>query len=466
MAKNIIISNTDLTRDKTYTFLSEDVVSTGSTIRVQSILGFESVGTSSGQIVCIGRIGDEKTELLRTSNSSGYAPSQAYKEVTLRDAMVFDHPQDTPVFIVDWNRVDVRWASTATGTKSTLVAYPVAINPGHLETNFKDTSQSSGYYFVRFNETVGDTSSDYSDPIPYSGFDANSVAAIKRRAIENLGEGVDGKIITNEFLNEALWEARREYHQAQGKRPFRRENNYIIGTALTGSYRIELPTIAERPHTSENIFGVRIGSGSNMLYYDKKDFDFDYAGKPHTFLTTAYAVGDQDLYLSNVRDFDDSGAVTVEGTSISYSAKSNTGGTMRISSAGSWAASAGSDVWQNVSYGMPDHFTVFAQPGGSAYIYFNRPIETAYIGQNIYSDFYRTLLGYDSDADILDEPKYDMYVSYLMARIKHRRSKGTLELLKDPDYLLWLQKKKENLDSELLSVDVRISPDVGYDIPS
>ena len=38
MPKTISTNNTDLTRDKRYTFLSEDVIAVGTTIRVQSLL--------------------------------------------------------------------------------------------------------------------------------------------------------------------------------------------------------------------------------------------------------------------------------------------------------------------------------------------------------------------------------------------------------------------------------------------
>lgn len=462
MPKAIHVNNTDLARDKRFTYLTEDVISTGTTIRVQSILGFEGMSTSSGQIICIGEMGEERTELLRSSVTSGYNPSQAYKEVTLRDSMNFNHPQDTKVYIIDWNRVSFEWSSTLTGTKSTLRAYPLDLWPDLSETHFVDTSQTTGYYFTRFNENVGSTYSDYSDAIPYAGYDDNTVFSIKKRALSELGEEIDGKIITHEFLNEKLWEARREYHLAPGKRPFRRKFNVDIGNALTGSFRIELPTDVEKPFTSENIYGVRIGTEKNMEYIDKKEWDEWYRNVPHTFLTTAYAVGDQDLYVSNARDFSGSGAITVEGTSVSYSAKSNTGGTMRISTAGSWAASVGSDVWQNASYGLPDKFTVFADPDGSAYIYFNRPIDTAYIGQNIYSDFYSSVLGRDSDADKLDEPNYDIFIHYLKAKIKDRKIKGEKDISQDSDYKLWIFKKNTALASEVLDSNIRIFPDISH----
>lgn len=470
MPKTIFLNNEDITKDKPFTYLSEDVVATGTTIRVQSIVGFEGVGTSSGQIICIGKIGNERTELLRSSNTTGYNPSQSYKEVTLRDAMVFDHSQDTPVYIVDWNRFEVNHSSTATGTKSTLTAYPRYIDPGQSESSYKDTSQTSGFYFVRFNETVGDTNSDWSDPIPYAGYDDNTVFEIKKRALDSINEKIDDELITHEFLNKALWEGRREYHQARGKRPFRRKFNVDIGNALTGSFRIELPTDVEKPYNAQNVYGVRIGTNANMDYYDKKEWDFDYRDKPHSTLELPYVAGTStSLWLTNGRDFGASAVVQVEGLQIGvtryeYSLTGNSlYNSLRIYSHPSttYNASAGSDVFENTSPGLPDRFTVWADPEGSAYIYFNRPIDTAYVGLNIFSDYYRTLVGYDSDADILDEPDYDMFVPYLAWRVKKKKNQG-LDPLTDADYLLWQKRLIETLQKEYDGTQIRISPSIDH----
>lgn len=459
MPRNINISNTDLTTNKRGTFLTEDVVVGGSTLRVQSVLGFESLTTSSGQIICVGPLGNERTELLRTSNSTG--PSQSYKEVTLRDTLNFDHPQDTPITIVDWNRAEVQWSVAATGTKSTLTAYPVAIQPDQLETIFTDASKSSGFYFVRFNENIANASSDWSDAIPFAGFDDNSVYSIKRRALDRVGESIDGVVITNDFLNTSLWEARRDYHNAPGKRPFRRNFNAVIGSALTGSFRIELPTDTERPYTAENIYGVRIGTNANMTYIDKKEWDFSYRGVAHSTLDVPYTRGTStSIWLANGRDFSQSAVINIEGTPVSVTRITGSQNSFTVVSHGSWSASGGSDAWENANYGLPDKFTVFANPAGSAYIYFNRPIETAYINQNIYADYYRTLLGYDTDGDVLDEPDYDMYPDYLAAKIKYRRQKGQVDLVNDPDFKIWLVKRNEALSREYVATDIRISPDI------
>ena len=454
--KQILTDNTILTDDKRFTFLSTDVASGGTSLSVQSIIGFESLSTSSGQIVCIGEIGNEKTEILKTSSAIG--PSGT--TITLNSTLTFDHPQDTKVYIIDWDRIQVQWASTAIGTKETLTAYPFYIRPDQSDTDYKDTAKTSGFYFTRFNETVGNTNSDWSDPIPYAGFADNTVYMIKKRALDSVNEEIDGKIITHEFLNESLWQARREYHNLPGKRPFRRVFNADLGNVSTGIFRIALPTDVESPYTAENVFGVRIGIQNNMSYYDKKDWDQDYKGSAHSILLVAHTTAtDQDLWLDNVRDFEDSGSVTIEDDIIGYSAKGVSGGTLRISSYGDYSHAIYSDTWQNKSSGLPTNFTVWMNTDGTAYIYFSCPISTSYVNQNIWGDYYRTLVPYDSDADILDEPQYVMYVPYLAWKIKKKKNSGLIDV-NDPDYQEWIRKMGNSISKEYLGTEIRISPDV------
>lgn len=462
--KTIYLNTTDLTRSKRSSNLTEDVVVSGTTLAIQSIIGFESLDTSSGQVLCVGKIGDERTELVLTSNTSGQSPSTAYKWIYLKTPfLVFDHPQDTPVTIIDFNRAEIQWAASANGTKATLFAYPFNITPDVPEMLFTDTSASAGFYFTRFNRTVDSQNSDWSDAIPYSGFDDNMVASIKKRAVDDLNEEIDGKVITHEYLNECLWTARREYHRAPGKRPFRMKYNVDIGNVLTGSAKIELPTDVEDPVSGENIYGVRIGPNANMEWYDKKEWDADYRNIPHSTLDIAYTAGTStSLWLASGRDFSGSASVMVENSAISLSRITGEQNSFTIVTHSSYSASGGSDVWENVSYGLPSYFTVFAEPEGSAYIYFNRPFDTAYVNMNIYADYYRTLIGKDSDADVLDEPDYDMYVDYLKAKIKHRRSNGENDITKDSDYILWELKKNRALSAEYMSNQIHFTPEIRH----
>lgn len=471
MPKTLYPNLTVVPKDKEFTFLTTDVVAGATTFGFASSVSLTSLITSSGQILMFGEIGQEKTEIIKTSNESTSTGSNiGGTSGTLITALRFDHPQDTKIYIIDWDRFEVQHATTATGAKTTLMAYPQYINPSRTEDLYKDTTKTSGFYFVRFNETVGSTNSDWSDPIPYAGYNYNTVHEIKKRALEAVNESIDGEVISDEFLDRCLFEARREYHQSIGKRPYRRRFNNDIGTALTGSFRIELPIWVEKPYTAENIYGVRLGTEANMHYYDKKEWDFDWRGKPHSTLEHAYVRNTStSIWLANGRDFGASAVIMVEGQSINVSRYEDSlsgdslYNSLRITAhpTGAWSASAGSDAYENVSWGLPDHFTVFAEPNGSAYIAFNRPIDTAYVNQNIYLDAYTTIFAVDSDADELDEPNPDIYVPYLTARIKKRRD-PRLNLANDDDYKLWLVKKAESLNSEYISTDIRIEPDIDH----
>lgn len=476
MPKTLYVDNSIITKEKKFTFLSADVNAGATAFGFASSIGLVSLTTSSGQILQFGELGQEKSEIILTSNVSTSTGSNiGGTSATLKTALRFDHSQDTKVYIIDWDRFEVQWSATATGSKSTITTtgadYPSNIQPDQGESIFRDTTQTTGYYFVRFNETIGNTNSDWSDPIPFAGFDDSSVFAIKQRALEQIGEKIDGEVISNEFLNRVLWQARREYHKSPGKRPFRRSYNVDIGNVSTGMFRVDLPPYVEAPWTAENVYGVRIGNQPNMRYIDKKEWDFYFVNKPHTTLSTAYTVGDQDLYVSNVRDFTATGgSVSIEQDTISYSAVGVSGNTLRISTAGTYNHAINSDVWQNASYGLPDRFTVFADVGGSAYIYFNRPVDTVYVNQNIYADYYRTLVDFDSDADILDEPHPDIFVPYLSFKIKQRKNLGGIAvtrnrqggapIIADADYQEWQARKQEALAKEYLGVEVRLIPDL------
>ena len=448
--RTIYTDNTILTQDKKSTYLTADATAAGASLAVQSISGV----SSTAQILMLGELENEKTEIIYPSHAT--TPSALI--IYLYGSLTFSHSQDTKLYIIDWDKVEIAHASTITGAKSILGTITIQVD--QKESFYKETTQSSGYYFTRFYDSVNTAYSDYSDPIPYDDYGDDTVFKIKKRALDNCGEKI-GDLITHEYLNESLWEARREYHKSPGKRPFRRKFEQDLGNVTTGMYKIAAPTDLEKPYTAENMYKVRIGTEIPCGYYDKKEWDEDYDGVGHTILSVAYTVGDQDLYCDSVRDFENSGSVKIEGDSISYSAKGVSGGTLRISTAGSYAHAIYKDVWQGIDTGLPSNFTVWMDTDGTASIYFNCPIDTAYIDQNIWGDYYRTLVAYDSDADELDEPEYDIYVPYLEYKIKKRKNKG-LQPLDDPSYLEWLKRKQNSLNNEYLGAEIHFNPGIDH----
>ncbi len=159
MAKTIFLDNSILTEDKKHTYLSTDV-SSGSVIVVQS-----NSGLATGQILLIGEIGQEEAEIVRTHSAAAVSGNT----ITLKDGLAFAHSVDTKITIIDWNQFEVTHSTTnaTSGIDSTLT-YGLALQVDAPESQYKDTANTSGYYFTRLVDTVGSAYSSYSDAIPYA----------------------------------------------------------------------------------------------------------------------------------------------------------------------------------------------------------------------------------------------------------------------------------------------------------
>jgi hypothetical protein len=450
--KQFYVDTTTIKEGKEFTFLNQDESAGATAIGVRGTIGF---GTDI--FVLIGEMGEENAEIARIPADTAIG---GFNIPIASPGLRFYHPSDTKVYRIDWNQVAFS-RSTGIGTqKGTLATKD--IEPDLLETQYRDVTNTTGYGFVEFYNSIDSTYSSPSDPIPYAGFDADTVWAIKDRALKGLNEKIDGDIITHDVLNEMLWEGRRELHDSPGKRPFRNMFEQVIGNVSTGMYKILMPDNCQRPYTAENLYGLRIGRQKPIDYIDKKEWTFYFRGVAHGLLATAYATTNSTLYINNSKDFNDEGSVTIEEDVISYTFNERSANALSISTAGSHAHVVNSDVWQNASYGLPERFTVFGGGNTSAYIYFNRPVGTAYVDQNIYADYYRMLVPMDSDADKLDEPEWDIYVPFLRAKIKQRKAQGNFNLEEDSDWREWTRRKNEALAKERTGQDINITPDISH----
>ncbi len=449
--KTFLFDNTILTKDKKATYLGSDVSATAISLNVQSVVGI----TTTGIILLIGEIGQEKTEIVQVSN--GTVPTGT--TIPLQTAVSFDHTQDTKIYVLDYNQFALSRATGVSTQKSTLSIANLQVD--QLNSIYNDNTNTTGYGFVEFYDSINTRYSSPSAPIPYAGFADNSIYMIKKRALDSVNEKISTDLITDDFLNQKLAEARREYHNAPGKRPFRRSYNVDIGNVSTGMYRLPMPTDLQKPFTAENVFGVRIGKNLNLGWCEKKEIDFNFIDVPHANLNATYSIGNQDLYLDNTNDFNHpTGSVTIEEDVISYSAV-GLGGTLRISTQGAYTHPTLSDVWQNASYTLPDKFSVWMDTDGTCRVYFNRILDTTYVNMNVWADYYRTLTPFTSDADTLDEPDniQDGYVHFLAYHIKKRKDKG-LEPLSDDDFSMWNNIKMTNLATEHIDDLIHFNPDV------
>lgn len=446
--KQLDVLNLELTDDKDFTYLTAAASSAGTTLTVQSISQF-----AVNKVLLIGEWKGEDSEIIKTHAPTGTT-------IPLASGLVFDHPIDTKVWILDYNQVEFSHAATAAGSKSVLSTKNIEADQEY--TSYQDSTKNSGFYFTRFKNDITPTYSDYSDPIPYGGYGWNTVFKIKQNALKSVGEEI-GDLITDEFLNEALWEARREVHDAQERWAFRKEYNYNLGNIAIGEYRIALPSDINSSATARDVFGVRLGDNENMDYIDKKDWDEEYKDSKHTTVATQFVVGATTAVLTDSSDFEDSGTIEIgisgDVEEITYTANNRSTNTLSgIPASGNGsittAHAVDTDVWQDKSFGLPDKYTVW-----DGHIYFSCPVDEDYENRNIWIDYYQGLTVYDSDADELDEPEVNLYIHYLAYRIKKLKNQGVLSM-SDTDYVKWSRGKNNLIRKNKLMQNIRMIPDI------
>lgn len=434
------------------TYLEADEVSG------QTELSANGTDFSIGQYCFIGQPGTEKSEIIRLHAAT--APTATV--ITLASATAFSHERGTMITFIPYNQIVVSRSTDDGVTYSALSG--VDIKPDSDFTYIQRAADAAtDYYKFRFYNSSDATYSDYSDAQIASGYADNSVASIKRRALDDLGEKITD-LITDGFLNDSLWEARRELDQNPmvSKWSFRTSFNTDLGNIVPGTWRIAVPTDLRDKNTNKNILGIRIGKDKNQLSYQQfNDFMLNYENCGHTTLSGAVADTDVTITLASSGDFDESGSIYVAAQSVlgivdsvDYTANNlSTNVLSGVTGIATGGFASGTDVWQEITFGEPQSFTIF-----EGYIYFDVPFEDDMAGQNIWIDYYKTMPVYNSDADILDEPEYDLFVNYLKWKIKYKKSNGTLSPQKDTDFQLWEKRKNDLISKEVTGQYIQFIP--------
>jgi hypothetical protein len=454
----IEINNSEITQDVDNGYLSTDIASASSTLTLDSITNF-----AINQILVLGKIGQEKTEIIKTHAAT--APTGS--TVTLASNTIYTHNRGEEVSISKWDQYEISHSVTATGTKTalttTLGSGLVAIDVTREDTLYYDTEYDSGYYFIRRKNSITSEFSGYSDAIPYLGYEANSVGGVIDSALKTSGEKIDD-VITKDFLTECLNEGRMELDQAIGAErwSYRTEFDYSAGQVVPGMNKLTLPTDMKESATFKNLLSLRIGRDKLPLTkVDKTALNRWYQGVARTTLSSNALTADVTLTLTSSGDFDDSGEVVVAGSAVtstldtvSYTANdlsTTLSGVTGIQVAGH---TAGAVVWQGATFGRPMEYTV-----DNGEIIFSQPFSDDEAGENIVIDYYKELEIVDSDADLLDEPGYRMYVPYLRYRMKEKRDTG-LKRDEDNEYKSWKEKRDAAVAKEYTGNDIRLSIDL------
>lgn len=450
----LFITHPDL-YDNNQTFVNTDSAISDTSLTVDNGLKF-----SVSQYVVIGNIGAERTEI----GQIHAATTPTSTTLTLQTTNSFAHPRGSSVTFIPFNQVFIERSTDGGATYSTLAT--VDIRPDSRETYYQHASgAATDYYRVSFkNEDTSDFS-EVSDGMIATGQVAGTAGHVIREALMQLGEYIDGKVITKEFLYSALNHGRDEIDRDVNvdRWSFRTSFDYNAGQVTPGNYQLTLPADMRDSATSKNLLSVRVGRDKYHLRdVDKRSINLHYRGIAHTTLNGAVAAVDTTITLTESGDFDESGSVdiaapTVNGTIDAVAYTGNNELTNVISGVTGIATGGHAtliDVWQGASFRAPSSYNV-----DNSVITFDSPFPNDLAGEVIWLDYYKEITEVNSDADALDEPFYRIYIPYLKWRIKQRKN-PQIEIGSDPDFVEWSSRKNDQINKEFTGQDIRFIPRV------
>lgn len=448
--------------------LDADAAAGATLITVQSILG-----VTMSDLLLFRNVGNEKAEIVAVHAST--APSG--NTVTLVAAgLVEAHPAGTVISIVPWNQVRFYSAATeidanaAAGVGLTALATAQNIDPTEVDNIYNDSTQTSGFYYFRFSNSISSTNDIYSDPIPWNQFvvqfSEDEVGYILEFVRRKLGHEWDERFSKQAAIDEV--NACLRYMQGKLKR-FSRYlvPDYVIGQTARGVFDFALPSNIYDNETNKSVLQVRIGTALTPLVpLDEKEFDTQMQEVAHTQLRTQATAGQTTLEIDNSYDFDDDGSVNIYTSNavdaITYTGvtRSATAGVLTgVPASGSGAIGTTQavdvNVWQGEIEGQPRYFNVRQ---GRMRIW---PLcDSTWQDKNVFMDFNSEVTKVDSESDTIDAPRYDAIKHWLLWQGKaYWRNNGKADL-KDEDFILFGDILKAAIRTEVSGQKYKMSPKI------
>lgn len=422
MAKTIISSSQELLEDAYYSNLSSTANSGDSSLSVYSISNF-----AINKILLFGEFGQEGAEKIKTHSST--VPTGT--TVTLATTLTKSHPKDTKVYVIPFDQVEFSHATTEAGAKTVISTSELDVEG--LNTVYTDTTYSSGYYFVRFKNSITGDYTDYTDPIPYAGFDSNTVAYIINICMSQMHKQFSENLTYTRLIDEinaCLRYVRGKLKTWSNVQVF----DYVLDQMNRGEYFWTLPTDYYDKNSNRSMLQVKIGRDKRLDYRDKIEFD-EYFEDVIVSQATAALISATSVVLDSTDDFPSSGTAHfyIDNTQydITFTANNKTTNTLTCTAL-AIALPEDTNVWYGESEGTPRYFSVW---DGKLYVW---PLcsSTEY-GKNIYLDYYTDIVEVDSDADEITLAKFDMLKHWLKWQIRNITENNGKPDLQDGDLALF-----------------------------
>lgn len=392
------------------TFLIADRSAAGGTLTIEDIVGF-----AIGKYVWINPFG-ANSEIIAVHAST--APTG--NTLTLAANTAFAHATGEEVLYVEFNQIEVSHAATVAGVKAVLVT--VGMTARERELTYLDITQTTGFYFARFRDSIASIFSPYSDALPNGGWSPRQVGYMVDAALRELAISFGKKVTIADclhWLNKGMAEIKGKLRNWPDQFVY----DFVVGQAERGINTVAMPITAYDLESNRSIDAVRFGEGKALVYVDPGTFDAQLGSVRENQVRTQAAVAATSLAINNSFDFADAGVVSVYIANVKYQltytavTRSTTVGVLTgIPASGEGSITViipvGINVWQNEQEGVPELFTV----RNSLIEFWPLPSDLQ-DNENIYLDYNTIPEVVNSESDLIDFHRYEMLESYLTWRM-------------------------------------------------
>jgi len=417
-------------------YLSASVSALGTTLTLQ-----DNSGLANGDWIRIGSPGTERGEAVRINGAVTRGTSLT------STAVVFDHPTGSEVEKIDFDQVRIYGNSTNSSSGATLIATLNFQWDASYTTYVNSGTEYSYYLAVGYNSNSAAESDAYSDGVlRTTGWVENAVGSLVESALQ-AAKAERGNRLTDQWFFREINDCMRHITGKLKRFSFLQVFDYVLGTANLGAYSFAMPSDIEDKNSIKSVLGVRVGTGTDLEYRDKKEWEKLLVDVAHTQVRTQAVSGDTTLEIDNSYDFSDSGSVDVYVSGTKYTltytgvTRSATAGVLTgIPASGTGSISVtvavDIDVWQNQTESRPTYFTVY---DGNLYLY--PLVDSAHDNSNVYLDYYSSKTSVDSYGDTIETARYDLLKHWLAWKIRSLNNNDGELSLTDGDYLFF----KDNL---------------------
>lgn len=240
--------NKSLIEDREKTQLAAAAASGATTL---TVTGVDSNAWSDNNFLIVGEIGSPTAELMQVNGGVSDGTSLTIDQ-SGSGGLRFAHALGEPVYRIDFDRVQFLRSTTDDSSSATQLTL-AEIQPDDHYTRYEDTSNTTGYGFIRFYNSNTLAYSSYSDGVNYeatgtsSSYDPKTLWVIRRKVRKLLDENRPNSKLTDREIDEAVNDRQRDVAHQRLWSFYEAEKSF---SAVANQFAYTIPS------TIQKVYGV------------------------------------------------------------------------------------------------------------------------------------------------------------------------------------------------------------------